>query len=372
MKKNSSDKILMVDVLLLLIFGLIMISSVSVVISYNNFGYNYYYLTHQLLYGVVPGVLFMFVLKNIDYRNYKQYAHLFFFAAIFLLIIVFLPGFGFETKGASRWIVIGDFSFQPSEFTKLAFIIYFANWLSMKEKDLKNLEKGFLPFILIIGIVALPLVLQPDIGTMIIIVMIAVSMFVLAGADIKHLPLLFMGAVLAIFSLIKIAPYRVDRLMVFMHPELDPKGIGYQINQALLALGSGGIFGLGYGHSRQKFNYLPEPMGDSIFAVIGEEMGLIGLMILIALFIIFAKRGLEIAKNAPDSFGKFVAAGITTWIAFQAIINIAAITSLAPLTGVPLPLISYGGSSLVVSLMGIGILLNISKHSARNAVGKVF
>lgn len=372
MKKNSADNILTIDIMLLLIFGLIMISSVSVVISYNNFGHNYYYLTHQLLYGVIPGFLSMFVLKNIDYKIYKKYAHLFFFAAIFLLVVVFSPGLGFETKGASRWIIVGDFSFQPSELAKLAFIIYFANWLSMKERDLKNFEKGFLPFILIVAIVALPLILQPDMGTMIVIVIIAATMFYVAGANIRHLPLLFAGAIFAVFSLIKLAPYRVDRLMVFLHPELDPRGIGYQINQALLALGSGGIFGLGYGHSRQKFNYLPEPMGDSIFAIIGEEMGFIGLIILITLFIIFAKRGFEAAKNAPDNFGKYMAFGITSWIAFQAIINISAITSLAPLTGIPLPLISYGGSSLVVSLMGMGILLNISKHSIKRDAGKVF
>jgi len=314
----------------------------------------------------------MLILKGIDYRIYKKYAHLFFFAAIFLLLVVFLPGLGFETKGASRWIVLGDLSFQPSELAKLAFIIYFANWLSMKERELKNFEKGFLPFILIVAIIALPLIIQPDIGTMIVIVMIAVAMFYAGGANTSHLPLLFAGAILVIFSLIKLAPYRVDRLMVFLHPELDPRGIGYQINQALLALGSGGIFGLGYGHSRQKFNYLPEPMGDSIFAIIGEEMGFVGLIILITLFIIFAKRGFEVAKNAPDNFGKFMAFGITSWIAFQAVINICAITSLAPLTGIPLPLISYGGSSLVVSLMGMGILLNISKHSIRNNVRKAF
>lgn len=372
MKKNSADKILIIDIMLLLAFGLIMISSVSVVISYNNFGHNYYYLTHQILYGVVPGLLLMFILKGIDYKIYRKYAHLFFFAAIFFLVIVFLPGLGFETKGASRWIVVGDFSFQPAELAKLAFIIYFANWLSMKERELKDFKKGFFPFIMIVAIVALPLIMQPDIGTMIVIVMIAVTMFYVAGANIRHLPLLFAGAIFAVFSLIKLAPYRVDRLMVFLHPELDPKGIGYQINQALLALGSGGVLGLGYGHSRQKFNYLPEPMGDSIFAVIGEEMGFVGLVILITLFIIFAKRGFDVARNAPDNFGRFTAFGITSWIAFQAIINICAITSLAPLTGIPLPLISYGGSSLVVSLMGMGILLNISKHSVRNDVRKVF
>lgn len=365
MRNGSIDKVLMADILALLAFGLIMISSVSVVISYNNFGNNYYYLIHQILYGAVPGIILMLVLKDVDYIKYRKYSHLCLFIAIMLLAVVFIPGIGFEAKGASRWIVLGDFSFQPSEFAKLAFIIYFANWLSIKEKELKSFEKGFLPFIAIVSMVSIPLILQPDIGTMIVLIAISVPMFYIAGANIRHIPLMIVGGVVAIFSLIKLAPYRIDRLMVFLHPELDPKGVGYQINQALLALGSGGVFGLGYGHSRQKFNYLPEPMGDSIFAVIGEELGLLGLVVLLALFVLFAKRGFEIARKSPDSFSRFVAVGITSWITFQAVINIAAITSLAPLTGIPLPMISYGGSSLVVVLASMGILLNISKHSVR-------
>lgn len=371
MKKKGSDKVLITDILLLLVFGLIVISSVSVVISYNNFGNNYYYLRHQLLYGVIPGIVLMTILKNVDYSRYKKYAHVIFYLAMILLLAVFLPGFGFETKGASRWINIGDFNFQPSELAKLSFVIYFSKWLSIKENDLGNFEKGFLPFVFMVALIAIPLILQPDIGTMIVIIMIAVSMFFVAGANLKHLPILVFGAAMAFFFLVKMAPYRVDRLMVFLHPELDPKGIGYQINQALLALGSGGFFGLGFGHSRQKFNYLPEPMGDSIFAIIGEELGFVGLLALLSLFVFFAKRGFEVANNAPDNFGRYVATGITSWISFQALINISAITSLAPLTGIPLPFISYGGSSLAVSLMAMGILLNISKHSTGRGMRRV-
>ncbi len=364
-KTNRADKSLIVIIFLLLIFGLIMISSVSVVLSYKNFGYNYYYLTHQFVYGLLPGIIFMSILINVDYSFYKKQSRLFLILTIILLLIVFVPGFSFGAKGASRWVQMWGFSFQPSEFAKLTFIMYLASWLCSKEREIKNFSEGLIPFIILVALMAIPLIMQPDLGTLIIIIAIAGSMYFVSGAKITHILSLSGLGAFAIFVMIKIAPYRMDRLMVFLHPELDPKGIGYQINQALLALGSGGIFGLGFGHSRQKFNYLPEPMGDSIFAVIGEELGFVGLFFLVLLFLFFAMRGYEIVKSAPDNFGKFVAIGITSWIVFQAFMNIAAITSLIPLTGIPLPFISYGASSLVSSLCGMGILLNISKHSTR-------
>ncbi|MFZ2970188.1 MAG: putative lipid II flippase FtsW, partial [Minisyncoccia bacterium] len=352
-------------IILLLIFGFVMISSASVVMSYKNFGYNYYYLIHQFLYGLFPGIVLMLIFKNVDYSVYKKQSRLFLIITIVLLLIVFTPGLSFGAKGASRWVEIWDFSFQPSEFAKLTFIMYLASWLCSKEKEIKSLSEGLIPFIVLVALMAIPLIFQPDLGTLIIIIAIATSMYFVSGAKVGHIfSLLALGVIATIF-MIKIAPYRMDRLMVFLHPELDPRGIGYQINQALLALGSGGIFGLGFGHSRQKFNYLPEPMGDSIFAIIGEELGFIGLFFLVVLFLLFAIRGYKIVKNAPDKFGKFIAVGITSWIVFQAFMNIAAITSLIPLTGIPLPFISYGASSLVSSLLGMGILLNISKHSTR-------
>ena len=202
-------------------------------------------------------------------------------------------------------------------------------------------------------------------GTLGVIVVISMAIYFLSGAKLQHLLGMFGLGIAAFFALVKFESYRMDRLLVFLHPELDPRGVGYQINQALLAIGSGGLFGLGLGHSRQKFNYLPEPVGDSIFAVICEEIGLIGAMVLVSLFIIFAMRGLKIAKYAPDTFGKLVAVGITSWIIFQALINITAITGLIPLTGITLPFISYGGTSLVFSLVAVGILLNISKKCER-------
>ena len=361
-QQKNCDKILLVTVIILSIFGLIMISSARVVVSYNNFGYNHYYLSHQFFYGFIPGIILLFLFQKIDYHIFKKYALIFLILTIIFLFLVFIPAFGYDLKGANRWINIGDFSFQPSEIAKLTFILYLAAWLEKKGKNIKNFSEMFAPFVVLIIIISIPLIMQPDIGTLSVIILTAVVIYFVAGAKLNHIFLLGLGGMVVLFALIKIAPYRVDRLMVFLHPELDPQGIGYQINQALLALGSGGILGLGFGHSRQKFNYLPEPIGDSIFAIAGEEMGFIGLVILMILFLTFALRGFKIASRAPDNFGRFIAVGITSWIIFQALTNMAAITSLIPLTGIPMPFISYGGSALIISLAGVGILLNISKY----------
>jgi len=361
MKSSNYDKILLITVILLSVFGLIMISSASVVLSYNNFGYNHYYLSHQFLYGFLPGIAFLFLFKKCDYHIFKKYAALLLIATVILLFLVFVPDLGFGLKGAHRWISFGEISFQPSEIAKLTFILYLAAWLEGRNKNLKTASNTLMPFAAIVAIISIPLIMQPDIGTFCMIALIAATMYFISGAKMSHIFAIISCGILGLIALIKIAPYRMNRLMVFLHPELDPQGIGYQINQAILALGSGGIFGLGFGHSRQKFNYLPEPIGDSIFAIVGEELGMIGLVIIIILFLVFAVRGFKIASKAKDDFGKLVAAGITSWITFQALMNIAAITSLIPLTGIPLPFISYGGSALVMSLAGVGILLNISR-----------
>lgn len=365
MRTQKTDKILTIVVLLLSIFGLIMISSASVVVSYNNFGYNYYYLLHQFFYGFLSGMLLLFLFQKIDYHIFKKYAPALFAISIIFLLFIFIPGLGYGTSGASRWIAVGSVNFQPSEIAKLAFILYLAVWFEKRKEHIKSFSGLFAPFVCILAIIALLLIKQPDIGTLVIIVITAVIMYFMAGAKLVHIASLVFAGMVGMFTLIKIAPYRMDRLVVFLHPEIDPLGIGYQINQALLAIGSGGIFGLGLGHSRQKFNYLPEPIGDSIFAVIGEELGIIGLVVVIALFLLFALRGFRIANKADDDFGKLVAVGITSWIVFQSLMNMAAIISLIPLTGIPLPFISYGGSAMAISLAGVGILLSISKYGTK-------
>ncbi|MCK5332241.1 putative lipid II flippase FtsW [Candidatus Parcubacteria bacterium] len=360
MNSNEIDKVLLGTVCLLSVIGLIAISSAGVVMSYNKFGYNHYFLSHQFFYGFLPGIVALFVLQKIDYRIFKKNMFFFLIVTVILLFVVFVPGLGLGLKGANRWISIAGISFQPSEFIKLTFILYIAVWFEKNKKDFSNL---FMPFVVLIAIISIPLIMQPDVGTLSVIILTVVIMYFAYGAKIENIFLLGLGGLAGLYFLIKIAPYRMDRFMVFLHPEIDPQGIGYQINQALLAFGSGGFFGLGFGQSRQKFNYLPEPIGDSIFAIIGEEFGLLGISIIVILFLIFALRGFKIASSASDDFGKLVAIGITSLITFQAIMNMAAITSLLPLTGIPLPFISYGGSNLIVSLAAVGLLLSISRYS---------
>jgi cell division protein FtsW len=250
---------------------------------------------------------------------------------------------------------------------KLSIIIYLAAWLESRgTHKIKDVFEGLLPFLGIMGLIGFLIIKQPDTGTLGVIVISSFAIFFISGARIQHLASLGAIGTLVLWILVKIEPYRLDRISAFLDPGADPQGIGYQINQALLAVGSGGILGVGLGHSRQKFNYLPEPVGDSIFAVIGEELGLIGAAMLVILFVALAMRGIKIAKNAPDMFGKLLAAGITIWIVMQAFINISANIALVPLTGIPLPFISYGGTSLVFLMAAVGILLNISKHADLN------
>jgi cell division protein FtsW len=279
-----------------------------------------------------------------------------------MLVVVLLPGFGFRAGGSTRWISLGGYSFQPSEVAKLALIIYLAAWLDDKSKvnDFRNV---FLPFLIIVSLIVGPVILQPNIGTAGVIGLAAIAIFFAAGAQFWQVGSILLMGGSALFAYVKIFSHATNRFLIFIHPEFDPQGAGYQINQALLAIGSGGLFGLGLGQSIQKYNYLPEPMGDSIFAITAEELGFIGVAIIMAIFVILAIRGLRTAKDAPDNFARLLALGITSWFVIQAFVNIAAISGVMPLTGVPLPLASYGGTAFVVALFGMGILLNISKYS---------
>jgi len=364
MNAKQVDKILLTIILILLAVGLIMISSAGVIYSETRFADSYYFFKHQLIYGVLPGLLALYAFSKLDYRFWKKVAVPLFFVSVIFLLLVFVPGIGSRIYGASRWIQLGPFSFQPSEMAKLSIIIYLAAWLESRGMQrIKDVFEGLLPFLGIMGLIGFLIIKQPDTGTLGVIVISSFAIFFISGAKIKHLASLGMVGVLMLWILIKIEPYRLDRISAFLDPGADPQGIGYQINQALLAVGSGGLFGVGLGHSRQKFNYLPEPVGDSIFAVIGEELGLIGASILVILFVALAMRGMKIAKNSPDMFGKLLASGITVWVVAQAFINISANIALVPLTGIPLPFISYGGTSLVFLMAAMGILLNISKHA---------
>lgn len=364
---NPIDRPLLVVILILLGIGLLMIASAGVLYGRTRFGDAYYFFKQQLL-GLSVGLVLLYIFSRINYRVWQRFVTPIFLVALGLLVLVFVPGVGTTVYGAARWVQIGPFSFQPSEVMKLAIILYLAAWLANKGKrQTADFFEGFVPFIAILSIVGFLIIKQPDTGTLGLIFLMSLSIFFASGANIRHMFYLFLGGLASLVILIKMAPYRMQRFMVYMNPEHDPQGFGYQMTQALLAIGSGGIFGAGLGQSRQKFNYLPEPVTDSIFAVLGEELGLIGTTVIVSLFLFVAYRGLRIARSAPDEFGKLVAVGIVSWIVFQAFINMAAISGLIPLTGIPLPFISYGGTSLAVLLAAIGILLNISKYSTLSA-----
>ncbi len=360
---QKPDYVLLASVLVLLIFGMLTLSSASSVIAYEKFGNNYYYFIRQFFFGVVPGLLAMYLASRIHYSKWQKFAPLLVIAGIILLIAVFIPGVGFGVGSSKMWINFKYFLFQPSELMKLVVVIYLASWYDKRSMHAQDLYYGFLPSLTIVGVIAGLIILQPDLGTMIILTLIAATMFFVGGVKIKYLLSVASVAALFIWIMIKAAPYRISRIMAFFNPEVDTRGISYQINQALLAIGSGGMWGYGMGQSRQKYNYLPESIGDSIFAIMSEELGFVRISFILLLFLIFAYRGFRIARKAPDTFSKLVAVGITSWIIIQALINIGGITAIMPLTGVPLPFISYGSTAMVISLLGVGILLNISRHS---------
>lgn len=363
MKTHQADYTLIFVVLILVVFGLVVLSSASAVMSNEIFNQSNYFLKHQIFYGLSFGIVGFFLCQKIHYRFWQKAAFPLIIFCLALLVLVFVPGIGYGSGEARRWIQFGFLSLQPFEFVKLSFILYLSALLSRKGDSQKVIKESLIPFFVVTSIISLMLILQPNMSALIITFLISGLLYFLVGLKISHLLAMGVLALIGIFALIKTAPYRMNRLNIFLHPEIDPQGIGYQINQALLAIGSGGLFGLGLGHSIQKWKYLPEVIGDSIFAIVAEELGLIGAGILVFLFVAFAWRGFKIAKNAPNKFSFLVAAGITGWLFFQAFINIAAISGIIPLTGLPLPFISYGGSSLVAALLGVGILVNISKYT---------
>ncbi|MGB9743233.1 MAG: peptidoglycan glycosyltransferase FtsW [Minisyncoccales bacterium] len=377
---KKPDYFLLTIVAILIILGIIILAGVSAPYSQQRFGNTYYFLKHQIIYGLIPGLILGLIAFKINLNTLKKWSPYLFLANLILLILVFIPGLGLTLSGASRWLNLHFFSFQPSEFLKLTFILYLANWLSahLFTVDLstnKNKQKVyqikadfkqiFLGFFAILGIISLILIAQPDISTLGIIAITALLMYFSIKTPLSHSLLLSFIGLAGLIVLIKTAAYRLNRILVFFNPDIDPMGIGYQLKQALIAIGSGGITGVGLGVGQQKFlpNVLLQPISDSIFAIFAEETGLLGSVFLIFLFLIFLWRGIKISKGAKNSFGQLTALGITVWLTFQAFLNIGAMIGIFPLTGVPLTFISYGGTALVASLIGIGILLNISRQT---------
>lgn len=348
---------------LLTFFGLLMLFSAGVALGWQKFNDSYWFIKHQLIFGLLPGLILFLIFSKIDYFKLKSLAAPMLLASIVLLILVYIPGVGSGYGTAKSWINFFGYSLQPSEIVKLTFLIYLVAWISERgEKRLKDFHESFLPFVFVLLIIIILLVLQPDTGTMAIIAATSLIVYFVAGGSLWHLSWLVSAVILGLGLVIKISPYRAERLTTFLHPELDPAGIGYHINQALLAVGSGGFWGRGFGHSRQKFAYLPEVAGDSIFAVIAEELGFIISVALVVIFIILMLKIFKIAQKCQEPFGRLLAIGIVSWFVLQAFANIGAIIGILPLTGVPLPFISYGGTALMTCLAAAGILVNISKQ----------
>lgn len=359
---HKPDKKLIILIFIILAAGLVMLSSASAVIAYSNFGDAYYYFKHQLI-GLALGLIAFFIFSRIDYRIWRQYASWFLIGSIILLLLVFIPGLKAKYGNAQSWINIFGFSLQPSEFVKLFFLLYLAAWLEARKEKLHNTYQGTLPFIISLGVIALLMLLQPDLGTLIIIAITSLVVYYVGGGKLWHIILIILIALLSLLILIQIKPYQMNRFRCVFNPGFSRNDVCYQTNQSLIAIGSGGIWGRGLGESRQKYMYLPEATGDSIFAIIAEETGFFFCIILIICYFILFYKGYQISKHAPDDFGKILAIGIVSWIAIQAIINIGGTINLFPLTGVPLPLISYGGTAILASLAALGILVNISSQT---------
>ncbi len=363
--RHQPDYVYLGLIALLIVFGLVMLASASSVLGFQRFDDSNYFLKKQIVW-VGLGLIAFFVMLKIDYRVWRKFAVPLMIATVVLLVMVFVPGIGPSLLGARRWINLGFTLFQPSELAKLTFLFYLAAWFEKRDHVLGSVREGLMPFLITLGVVAGLVLLQPDLGTTLIIVLMSVIIYFSGGGSLKHLSGLIVSGAALLLLAIKLSPYRAQRLTVFLNPDVDPQGIGYHINQALLAIGSGGIFGLGLGHSRQKFNYLPEPAGDSIFAVTAEELGFIFAMVFLSLWLFVILRGLRIARNAPDQFGRLVAIGITVWFGLQTFMNIGALSALLPLTGIPLPFMSQGGSAMIVSMAAVGVMMNISRQTTRH------
>lgn len=359
---RSTNKTLISTLFLLIAFGLIMLSSAGVIEGQKKFDSAMYFLKHQFLYGVLPGLLLFFLISKVNYRFWRKAALPLLILFVGLMVLVFIPSFGLTVKGAQRWLDFGFFSFQPSEFLKLALVIYLAAWFSQRGASGSNWSNTIAPFVIVLGFVTLLLILQPDIKTLALIVLIGVSLYFFAGAKMSHI-LIFVLLLAILLGVLSFEPYRWNRIKAYLNPAVDRQGVSYHVNQALLAVGAGGMFGLGFGQSRQKISYLPEPVGDSIFAIIVEELGFVGGAAVLALFMFLILILAKIAKNSPDQFGRLFVLGTAVWIAAQTFINIGAIIGLLPLTGVPLPFFSFGSSSLVALLTALGIVANVSRYT---------
>ena len=361
MKKNNVDVLLLVSVIIISLFGLLMIYSASYVWAEYKFNNPFKFVINQGIFFIV-GVFLMFIVSHIKYDKYYEKSNVLLIVCIVLLILVLIPGIGSVRNGSRSWFGIGSFGIQPSEFTKLSLIIFVSKYLVNNERNIRDIKRGVLPILCILFLVFGLIMLQPDFGTGMIIVMSIIGLLYVGGVDFKFFLQIGIVGVIGIVGLIIAAPYRLKRILSFLNPWEDPLGAGFQIIQSLYAIGPGGLFGYGFLNSRQKHFYLPEPQTDFIFSIISEEFGFVGILIVSMLFLTIIYTGFKISRRSNDLFGKYLAFGITFQIAFQAILNLMVVVGLIPVTGVTLPFLSYGGSSLLITLCSIGILLNISRY----------
>jgi len=372
---KKPDYVLFFIVISLLLFGILILTSVSGPYSQQKYGSPYTVLLHQMLYGYLPGLIFGFIAFKLPISFLKKIALPALLLNIVLLALVFVPGIGMDVKGAARWLNLGITTIQPSELLKITFFLYLAAWIAKATQKTTLINRVnnktqfpfwgfFAPFVLILGTIGAFLYFQPDISTLGIIGITALIIYFVAKTPIWQTFFIIGSGITLLLTIIKFEPYRLNRFKVLFDSAIDPMGIGYQIKQALIGIGSGGIFGTHLGMSRQKFGFLPESIGDAIFAIFAEEMGFVGGFCLVALFGVLAWRGFLIAKRNSDKFSQLLAVGLTSWIVLQAFMNIGSMTKIMPLMGIPLPFVSYGGTALMVQIIAMGLLLNVSRQKS--------
>jgi cell division protein FtsW len=363
--RRAPDTVLVATVLALLAVGLVMVYSSSSVFALEHMQDSAYFLKRQLMWMTI-GVIAMVIAQNVHYSAVRRLSAPLLILAILGLVAVLVPGIGRVANGARRWIYVGPISFQPVELAKLAIIAYTAHFVTRRGLDVRATWRGVAPPLAMSLLMAALVLKQPDMGSAMVLVLAAVAIVFLGGARVTHLTLIVLAGIPAAVAVIMAAPYRFQRLMAFLDPWKDPQGAGFHVIQSLLAFGSGGVMGVGLGGSAQKFFYLPERHTDFIFAILGEELGLVGSVGLVCLFALFALRGLSVARRAPDRFGGLLAGGITATIAGQALLNMGVATGVFPVTGLTLPFVSFGGSSLIVTMVQVGVLSNISQYARRD------
>jgi len=365
-RKLSPDVWLFGVVLALVFLGVVMVYSASAIIAADRFGDPFFFLKKQLFWAFLGGGLLWAALR-LDYRRLERLVVPLLVVSIALLVLVLLPPFGQAINGTRRWFRIGPLSFQPVELAKFALVLYLASFLTRRAAALRSFWQGLFPILLVAGTMALLTFVQPDLGNSLALVVLTLVLAYLAGARVKHMAWVAAAALPLVALAVALKPYRWRRMVTFVNPWDDPQGSGFQIIQSFLALGSGGLTGRGLGGSKQKLFYLPEPYTDFIFAIVGEELGLIGAVCVIALFAVLIWRGLRVGLRAPDPFGSYLALGLTVMLATQTLVNLGVVMGALPTKGLPLPFVSFGGSALLMTMFSAGVLLNISQHATGGA-----